>query len=247
MARKWESLEKEWKKVKPLTMTETGVSAKLRAIQTALKEYSRDFVKTTSGPDSAKNDDERFQNGFDAHVKSAKSLLTIDPQVAKNSKTKAWIQQLIDDLEAEKKFWDGNPCQARHKVRFTEDVAQPDPEKNFKSLAAKLERARDYHEAANMFAIGAETCFPGQKSNESKLKAFAGAFKALIQNVSAALQKTPPDLGRARAEVNRLKTAPPQLARDFPEHGAILQKAVEDAIFTPLDGVVTEFEQKQTQ
>jgi hypothetical protein len=243
---KWDTLEKEWDKARPLTMTETGVSAKLRAIQVALRGYSRDFVTVTSGPDSAKSDDERFQKGFAAHVKTAKDLHTIDPRVAKNSKTKAFLDKLIADLEEEKDFWDGGPCQKEHgkKVRFAEP--EKDPESAFQNLAKNLLRAPNYLQAANNFAKAIESCFGQDGENRRKLSGFAGHFKSEVVAISKALVQDPPDVASARGKLNRLAPIVAQLQTDFTVGGAILRKAVEAAILHPLEAVVVQREQAQT-
>jgi len=242
---KWDTLEKEWDKARPLTMTETGVSAKLRAIQIALRDYSRDFVKVTSGPDSAKSDDERFQKGFAAHVKTAKDLLTIDPRVAKNSKTKAFIDKLAVDLKEEQEFWDGNPCQKQHgkTVRFAEP--EKDPEHAFQNLAKNLLGAPNYLQATNSFAKAIETCFGQDGENRRKLSGFAGHFKAEVVAINKALVQDPPDVSSARGKLNRLKPIAAQLQTDFTVGGGILRKAVEESIIHPLEGVVAKREEQQ--
>ena len=242
---KWDTLEKEWDKARPLTMTETGVSAKLRAIQVALKGYTRNFVKVTSGPDSAKSDDERFQKGFSAHVKTAKDLLTIDPRVAKNSKTKAFIDKLVADLGEEKTFWDGNPCQKEHgkTVRFAEP--EKDPERAFQNLAKNLLKAPNYLQATNSFAKAIETCFGQDGENRRKLSGFAGHFKAEAMAISKALTQDPPDLSSARGKLDRLKPIAAQLQTDFKVGGPILRKAVEASIIHPLEGIVAQHEERQ--
>lgn len=242
---KWDTLEKEWDKARPLTMTETGVSAKLRAIQVALKGYTRDFVDVTSGPDSAKSDDKRFQDGFAAHVKTAKGLLTIDPRVAKNPKTKAFLEKLVSDLEEEKKFWDGDPCQKKHAktVRFAEP--EKDPEKPFQNLAKNLLAAPNYLEAANKFVKAIESCFGQDSENRRKLSGFAGHFKAEGIAIGKALVKDPPDLPSARGKLDRLKPIAAQLQKDFKVGGAILRKAVEKTIIDPLEKIVAQYEERE--
>jgi hypothetical protein len=247
MARtKWDTLEKEWDKARPLTMTETGVSAKLRAIQVALKGYTREFVNVTSGPDSAKSDDERFQRGFTAHVKTAKDLLTIDPRVAKNSKTKAFIDKLVADLSEEKTFWDGNPCQKAHAktVRFAEP--EKDPEKPFQNLAKNLLGAPNYLQATNSFVKAIESCFGQDGENRRKLSGFAGHFKAEVIAISKAISQDPPDLASARGKLNRLNPIAAQLQTDFTVGGVLLRKAVEASILHPLEKVVAQHEERQT-
>jgi len=243
---KWDTLEKEWDKAKPLTMTKTGVSAKLRAIEVALKGYSRGFVKETSGPDSAKSDDERFQKGLAAHVKTAKGLLTIDPRVAKNPKTKAFIDKLIADLEEEKKFWDGNPCQKEHgkTVRFAEP--EKDPEKPFQNLVKNLTGAASYLDATNKFVKAIESCFGQDGENRRKLTGFAGHFKAEVIAIGKALVKDPPDLPSARGKLDRLKPIAAQLQTDFKVGGAMVRKAVEECIIGPLEAVLVQQEQRLT-
>ena len=244
---KWDTLEKEWDKARPITMTETGVSAKLRVIQTALKGYSREFVHKTSGPDSAKSDDERFQKGFAAHVKLAKELLTIDPRIAKNSKTKAFIESLISDLRAEQDFWDRNPCQEEHVKRVKFKEPEPDEDKAFQSLAKSVIAAPNYLEAVNRFAKSVESCFGQDSANRRKVSGFAGHFKAEVIAIGKALIKAPPDLPSARVKLDRLKPIATQMQTDFPVGGATLRKAVEKAILQPLEGVVAEHEQRQAK
>ena len=241
---KWDTLEKEWDKARPLTMSDTGVSAKLRTIQVALKDYSRDFVDVTSGPDSAKSDDERFQKGFAAHVKTAKGLLTLDPRVAKNAKTKAFLEKLIEELEDEQKFWDGGPCQKKHgkTVRFAEP--EKDPEQAFQNLAKNLTGAPNYLEAINKFVKAIESCFGQDGENRRKLTGFAGHFKAEGIAIGKALVKDPPDLPSARGKLDRLKPIAVQLQKDFQVGGAILRKAVEECILDPLEKIVAQHEQR---
>lgn len=114
MARKnWKTLEKEWSKIKPVTMTKTGVAAIMRDMSKKLNKYNRDgHVKDMAEayPTLPKKLEVMYQKLFDDGVKGVTKKLKSDSRLLKNKKTKAFLQDLTKDMGDEVSFWAGTPA-----------------------------------------------------------------------------------------------------------------------------------------
>ena len=149
-------LEPRYKKVFTKRMSKTGMSERLRTIDTVLlKDYVTQgggdkFVAKVTGADSAKSDDARMLKGFKDNWTKIDKIITGHKNDWKKPEKK-FFTDIKAEFDAEIKYWTAEPCQAYVKKlkEAEENVAAVENAKKADAARKWIEEIRETVQLAN--------------------------------------------------------------------------------------------------